>query len=119
MDSSFEPTPEPEGRLGPPGRKPPTAVGTATPPPPRPRGTLPPSGRWDLWLRVIAPVTIAAAIGATLGIAASPPAVRAVGGALAGIAILFLLRLSWAVFVLPRLEMWREQRWLRRKRHAC
>ena len=118
MGSSFEPTPEPEGRLGPPRRKPPTAVGTATPPPPRPRGTLPPVGRRNLWLRVIAPVTIAAVIGATLGIVASPPAVRALGWVLAGIAILFLLRLSWAVFVLPRLEVWRERRWLRRKRQA-
>ncbi len=31
-----DPVPQPDGRLGPPDRHPPTAVGVATPPPPRP-----------------------------------------------------------------------------------
>ncbi len=38
MDKEFEPTPEEEGNLAPPGRRPPTAIGVKTPPPPPPRG---------------------------------------------------------------------------------
>ena len=37
MQDSWTPEPEPSGSLDPPRRRPPTAVGVATPPPPRPR----------------------------------------------------------------------------------
>lgn len=36
MDDEFRPEPEERGQFGPPRRRPPTAVGVATPPPPRP-----------------------------------------------------------------------------------
>jgi hypothetical protein len=49
MSSDFDPLPEERGDLQPPRRRPPTAVGTATPPPP---GPLPLAQRHIPWSRI-------------------------------------------------------------------
>jgi hypothetical protein len=56
-DPEWSPDPLPSGRLGPPRRKPPTAVGTATPRPPRPPGRRGYRHR-PLWERVARKIVI-------------------------------------------------------------
>lgn len=64
MSDGPAPIPEPRGALVPPHRRPPTAVGVATPPPPRPLRPIP-HDAGQPWLRR----TLGRAIGAALDVA--------------------------------------------------
>jgi hypothetical protein len=67
MESEFEPQPQESGSLGPPRRKPPTAVGTMELPPPKPPRGRYPEGR-SLLRRIALAVLAAVLLGAGLAV---------------------------------------------------
>jgi len=108
---SFAPVPEPHGKLVPPDRLPPTAIGTLTPPPPRNRGgrrALGGSG-WNRAMLLL--ILLLLSGGATMTLVADSWWMRVVGAGLFAIGAVGLARL--AVFVIePMLAQRRERKWL-------
>src|SRR4051812_49147080 len=116
MADSFEPQPEEEGRLGPPRRWPPTAVGVSTPPPPpgpRPR-------RRRSAAAVFRPlyilVTTCLLGGSVLLLLNTWLLVRVMGATAAGTGLLIASTYLWVRSgAASRWSLWRRNRWIRKR----
>ena len=115
MDYSSDPTPEERGQLCPPARRPPTAVGVATPPPPHgPQGWR--RNPWAGFERLF--VVSGACIGLGTVAALLAPSAFARG---AGLGAVLAGVLSGAVFLWigsgaqAHWSLWRRDRWIRRR----
>jgi hypothetical protein len=116
MDYSSDPTPEERGQLGPPARRPPTAIGVATPPPPH----GPQRRRLNIWAgfgRLYAFSGACVGLGTLAGLLAPWEFVRGGGLGAAGAGALVGAVLLWIRSgAQSRWSLWRRSRWIRKRR---
>jgi hypothetical protein len=115
MADSFAPQPEEEGRLGPPRRWPPTAVGTSTPPPPRPRPRRRrrPSAVFRPWYIVVATSLVG---GSVLLLLNTWLLVRVMGATVASISVLTALMYIWVRSgAASRWLLWHRNGWIQKR----
>ena len=104
MSSDFDPLPDERGDLQPPRRRPPTAIGTMTPPPP---GRSPSARHHVHWSRlgiavlVFASPLLLGALGWSLIRGADSPWVTAAGWLVASLGAVVAAMLTWFAGVLP------------------
>ena len=120
MAPDFRPDPQEQGQHGPPRRRPPTAVGIATPPPPPP-----PKPRGAGWRRPRGlglhrtTVVSAGMTGAGIAFLLLPWFLaRLVGATLVVVGLTFLALLLWVRLVAPRLKLRRRRNALRARQRA-
>lgn len=115
MGEPLDPIPEEESRLGPPRRRPPTAIGVSAPlPPPRRDGRYRRS--WGVFGRLYGVIAAYLVVGIALAVLAPWLMVRVVGGTFAVVGAFVALLLGWSDSGLAsRWALWRRTRWIRKR----
>ena len=112
------PEPQPGGALGPPGRRPPTAIAAATLPPPRSPEHAGNILRTLYW-RVYAFAAVLLGVGALLVVFSPWPLAVRFGLVIAGMGALFALMTGWIhTGAAARWALWRRTRWIRKRQRT-